>query len=153
MLIWSSGLFGNPVKALTVWAEPNQMQLAGSGTHNYHTITGKWIFEMYLITTQHQDISQSNFRPKARISESANLKEMLLQSSTVKNMHQEHNSLILCDLKCMQATLSIADKKGSWGNRYFATLCNKRGVKLFSSNPFSHGYYDVYTRLEMQLAG
>ena len=41
LLIWSSGLFGNPVKALTVWPEPNQMQLAGSGTQNYHTITGK----------------------------------------------------------------------------------------------------------------
>ena len=32
---WSSGLFGNPVKALTVWAEPKQMQLVRSGTHNY----------------------------------------------------------------------------------------------------------------------
>ena len=34
LLIWSLGLFGNPVKALTVWAEPKQMQLGGSGTHN-----------------------------------------------------------------------------------------------------------------------
>ena len=34
LLIWSLGLFGNPVKALTVWAESKQMQLGGSGTHN-----------------------------------------------------------------------------------------------------------------------
>ena len=84
LLIWSSGLFGNPVKALTVWVEPNQMQLGGSGTHNYHTITGKWIFEIYLFTTQHQDILQSNFRSEARRSESANLKERFLHISTVQ---------------------------------------------------------------------
>ena len=112
------------------------MQLARSGTHNYHTITGKWIFEIYLIRTQHQDILQSNFRPEARRSESANLKEMLLQSSTVKNMHQEHNSLILCDLKCMQATLSIADKKGNWEIDILQHFATKEESNLFHPTLF-----------------
>ena len=67
-------------------------------------------------------------------------------------MHQEHILLILCDLKCMRATLSIADKKGSWEIDILQHFATKEESNYFHATFFLM-YNMMNTRLEMQLTG